>query len=91
MEKGQEEDEMLDYTLRAIEIVNIADIAQERERLLVTNNNLIAKQNELDKQEEALLKEKAKKESKGKLLNKAGGAAAAKSNWELLGGAKNND
>lgn len=62
MQKGQEEDEMLDCTLRAIEIVNIADIAHEKERLLITNNALVAKRNELDKLEDALNKEKAKKE-----------------------------
>jgi hypothetical protein len=31
MRKGIEEDEMLDMTLKAIEIVNIADMASEKE------------------------------------------------------------
>jgi len=31
MQKGQEEDEMLDQTLKTIEIVNINDISQEKD------------------------------------------------------------
>lgn len=31
MQKGQEEDEMLDQTLKTIEIVNINDMAQEKD------------------------------------------------------------
>jgi hypothetical protein len=33
MEKGTEEDKMLDQTLKTIEFVKIADIAQEKENL----------------------------------------------------------
>jgi hypothetical protein len=50
MTKGQEEDLMLDYTLRAIEIVNIQDIAVEKERLESQNETLAAKKAELDRQ-----------------------------------------
>ena len=51
MQKGKDEDEMLDQTLKAIEIdVHIADIAVEKERLTSINKNLLAKQTELEKQ-----------------------------------------
>ena len=33
MKKGKDEDEMLDMTLKAIEIVNIADMVAEKENL----------------------------------------------------------
>ena len=33
MQKGKDEDEMLDQTLKAIEIVNIADMAAEKDNL----------------------------------------------------------
>jgi hypothetical protein len=55
---------MLDYTLRAIEIVNIADIGVEKERLVTQNESLNAKRAELDRQEDILLREKAKKDAR---------------------------
>merc|ERR1711988_18018 len=55
MSKGKDEDEMLDQTLKAIEIdVHIADIAVEKERLMSINKNLGAKQAELEKQVDEL-------------------------------------
>lgn len=33
MQKGKDEDEMLDMTLKAIEICNIADMATEKDHL----------------------------------------------------------
>lgn len=55
MQKGKDEDEMLDQTLKAIEIdVHIADIAVEKERLTSINKNLLAKQTELEKQVDEL-------------------------------------
>ena len=66
MQKGQDEDEMLDYRLRAIEIVNIADIAAEKEQFVTLSESLKLKKADLDKQEEVLLKEKAKREPKNK-------------------------
>ena len=67
MQKGQDEDEMLDYRLRAIEIVNIADIAVEREQFISLNEHLKNKKAELDRQEDTLLKEKGRKEIKKSL------------------------
>jgi hypothetical protein len=55
MQKGKDEDEMLDQTLKAIEIdVHIADIAVEKERLTSINKNLLSKQTELEKQVDEL-------------------------------------
>lgn len=64
MQKGKDEDEMLDMTLKAIEIVNIADMAQEKANLEASVNHLESKKNELDKQEEDLQKEKGKRDQK---------------------------
>lgn len=64
MEKGKDEDEMLDQTLKAIEIVNIADMANERENLESSYAFLEDRKNELDKLEQDLLREKAKRELK---------------------------
>lgn len=58
MQKGKDEDEMLDMTLRAIEIVNIADMAAEKDNLEQVVDNLAVKKAELDKLEEELIKEK---------------------------------
>lgn len=49
MQKGREEDEMLDQTLKAIEIVNISDMSSEREGLQDRVDTLSAKKAELDK------------------------------------------
>ena len=64
MQKGKDEDEMLDQTLKTIEIVNIADIAVERDNLQVAYDAVAAKKSELDKIEEELLALKAKREAK---------------------------
>ena len=64
MEKGKDEDEMLDQTLKTIEIVNIADMATEKENLETSCNYLSSKKAELDKIEEDLLKEKARRDAK---------------------------
>ena len=64
MQKGKDEDEMLDQTLKAIEIVNIGDISSEKDNLEQSCDYLLAKKAELDKQEEELLKEKHKRELK---------------------------
>ena len=64
MQKGREEDEMLDQTLKAIEIVNISDMSAEREGLIERVDVFKARKNELDKQEEELLREKAKKDAR---------------------------
>ena len=64
MQKGKDEDEMLDQTLKAIEIVNIADIKTEQENLENSVNFLSSKKAELDKQEEELLRIKAKRDEK---------------------------
>ena len=78
MEKGQEEDMMLDYTLRTIEIVNINDMAQERERLINYNQQYSAKKAEMDKVFETLSKEKAKRDWKKMPLAKAAAGEAKK-------------
>lgn len=55
MQKGKDEDEMLDQTLKAIEIdVHIADIAVEKERLTTINKSLLSKQADLEKQVDEL-------------------------------------
>ena len=64
MEKGKDEDEMLDQTLKTIEIVNIADIAVEKDNLQNAYDVLSAKKAELDRVEEDLSKEKAKRDAK---------------------------
>ena len=64
MQKGKDEDEMLDQTLKAIEIVNIADIKTEQENLENSVNYLLGKKAELDKLEDELLRIKAKREEK---------------------------
>ena len=60
MKKGKDEDEMLDMTLKAIEIVNIADMVAEKENLDSQVETLVNKKNELDKLEEDLMREKTK-------------------------------
>lgn len=60
MQKGKDEDEMLDQTLKTIEIVNIADMATEKENLENSVSFLASKKAELDKQEEDLIKERNK-------------------------------
>lgn len=64
MQKGQEEDAMLDQTLKTIEIVNIHDIAVERDQLQYSTDILWNKKSELDKIEEDLLKERNKRDQK---------------------------
>ena len=49
MQKGKDEDEMLDQTLKTIEIVNIADMATEKENLENSVSFLASKKAELDK------------------------------------------
>ena len=60
MEKGKKEDEMLDQTLKTIEIANINDLDTEKNRLILVNNQLKQRKEELERQEDDLLKEKAK-------------------------------
>ena len=67
---------MLDYRLKAIEIVNIADIAVEREQFISLNESLKTKKAELDKQEESLMREKIRKEMKSKIRSPKGGLDA---------------
>ena len=64
MQKGREEDEMLDQTLKAIEIVNISDMSSEREGLQDRVDTLSAKKAELDKQEDDLIREKIRRAQK---------------------------
>lgn len=60
MQKGKDEDEMLDMTLKAIEICNIADMATEKDHLEQAVDNLMAKKADLDKTEEDMIKEKSR-------------------------------
>ena len=60
MIKGKEEDELLDMTLKAIEIVAISEMAQEKDNLENKVEALMAKKAENDTIEEALLREKAR-------------------------------
>jgi hypothetical protein len=64
MKKGIDEDEMLDRKLKAIEIVNIADMAAEKDNLEISCNFHLQKKADLDKIEEELLKEKNRRENK---------------------------
>lgn len=64
MQKGQEEDAMLDQTLKTIEIVNINDIGQEKDQLQYSCDILWTKKGELDKIEEDLQKERNKRDYK---------------------------
>ena len=64
MEKGKDEDEMLDQTLKAVEMVNIADLAMEKESLQADCDQLYNKKAELDKVEEDLHKERQKEKTK---------------------------
>ena len=64
MEKGTEEDKMLDQTLKTIEFVKIADIAQEKENLAQDVAHLEDKMKTFEEQEADLLKEKFKKDNK---------------------------
>ena len=49
MDKGMEEDKLLDQTLKTIEFVKIADIAQERENLQLEVDALSNKFTEFEK------------------------------------------
>ena len=64
MERGKDEDEMLDQTLKAVERINIAEIAQEKENLMLICEQLTVKKQELDKQEEDLHREKQREKAK---------------------------
>lgn len=64
MQKGREEDEMLDQTLKAIEIVNISDMSSERDNLIERVDVFKARKNELDKQEDDLLREKVRRDAR---------------------------
>ena len=66
MEKGKDEDEMLDQTLKAVEMINIADIASERESLQADCDLLMTKKLELEKVEDDMHKEKLKEKFKDK-------------------------
>ena len=57
---------MLDQTLKAVERINISDIAQEKENLQIICEQLTAKKQELDKAEEDLQKEKQRERAKEK-------------------------
>ena len=48
MQKGIDEDEMLDMTLKAIEIASISEMAQEKENLEAKVEQLMQKKAELD-------------------------------------------
>ena len=79
MQKGKDEDEMLDQTLKAIEIdVHIADIAVEKERLTSINKNLLSKQTELEKQVEELDDPRRRKGRVGAAVSPRPGKPAAK-------------
>ena len=62
MEKGKDEDKMLDWNLKTIEIANVNDLVNEKQNLQMAYDLLMSKQAELNKQEEDLNKEKNKKE-----------------------------
>ena len=64
MAKGQDEDKLSEQTLKTIEIVNIADIAIEKQNLEKVTIASYAKQKELDSQEAALQKEKRRREER---------------------------
>ena len=49
MEKGKKEDEMLDQTLKTIEIANINDLETEKNRLILLNNQLRQRKEELER------------------------------------------
>jgi len=70
MEKGKDEDEMLDQTLKAVEMVNIADLATEKENLQAACDQLYGKKAELDKVEEDLHKERQREKAKDKQQKK---------------------
>lgn len=79
MQKGKDEDEMLDQTLKAIEIdVHIADIAVEKERLTSINKNLLSKQTDLEKQVDELDDPRRRKGRVGAAVSPRPGKAAAK-------------
>ena len=74
---------MLDQTLKTIEIVNINDMAQEKDQLQFSCDNLWNKKSELDKIEEELQREKGKRDfrktgGKGNSLKKQQTIAASK-------------
>jgi hypothetical protein len=73
MQKGIDEDEMLDMTLKAIEIVNIADMASEKEQLEQAVDALLSKKADLEALEDNLIREKQKNINKirGTSENKA--------------------
>ena len=64
MAKGQDEDRLSEQTLKTIEIVNIADIAIEKQNLEKAIIAYYAKQKELDAQEAAVMKEKRRRDEK---------------------------
>lgn len=79
MQKGKDEDEMLDQTLKAIEIdVHIADIAVEKERLTSINKNLLSKQTDLEKQVDELDDPRRRKGRVGAAVSPRPGKVAAK-------------
>ena len=64
MAKGQDEDRLSEQTLKTIEIVNIADIAREKQDLEKNIIANLAKQKELDTQEAAVMREKRRREER---------------------------
>ena len=64
MERGKDEDVLLDQTLKAVERINIADIAIEKDNLQQDCDLLFAKKAELDKIEEDLHKDKQREKAR---------------------------
>ena len=71
MEKGKDEDEMLDQTLKAVEMVNIADLATEKENLKAACDQLYGKKAELDKVEDDIHKERQREKARDNKQKKA--------------------
>ena len=60
MERGKDEDEMLDQTLKAVEMINISDLSVEKDKLDEECKALLARKADLEKIEEDFHKERAK-------------------------------
>lgn len=64
MEKSKDEDLLSEATLKTIEIVNIADIAQEKKQLESQINGLYKTQQDLDVTELLILREQKRRNDK---------------------------
>jgi hypothetical protein len=66
MQKGHEEDQLQNQTLKTIEVINIADIQIEKTNLERLVNQMTEKQVHLRRDEEQLLKEQRRREARKK-------------------------